>query len=79
MSEPSIRAQPIAEMVVTAGTADTLVPAQVGKDLVDAVNAAHPGTAEFALFDGADHTAEWNGDRPRYDRLPAGLLARTTK
>lgn len=66
-------------MVVTAGTADTLVPAQIGQDLVDAVNAAHPGTAEFALFDGADHTAEWNVDRPRYDRLLAGLLARTTK
>lgn len=65
--------------VVAFGSQDDLVPPQVGQDFVAAVNAAHPGTATYELFPGAEHTGLWNVDRPRYDRLLAALLDAGTR
>jgi hypothetical protein len=49
---------------VTAATLDDLVP----PDSIEQFAAALPD-GEFALFEGASHTGEWNLDSAKYDQF----------
>jgi alpha-beta hydrolase superfamily lysophospholipase len=61
-------------MTIVQGTADTTVPPEVNKQFMEAVNAETPGLVDLYLFDGAEHTAEWNTDRPRFEEILTGAL-----
>jgi dienelactone hydrolase len=59
---------------VAQGDDDDTEPLEVTESYVDAVNEAFPGTVQFEVFPEATHTASWNVDQPRYNKLLANLL-----
>lgn len=60
-------------MLVVQGTADATVPPQVTEAFAAA---ADPDVVRLELVDGAGHVQSWNVDRPRYEALLSGFLAR---
>ena len=61
-------------MTIVQGTADSTVPPEVNEEFAAAVNAASPGLVDLQLFEGAEHTSEWNQDRPRFEAILTGAL-----
>ncbi len=59
---------------VVQGDDDDTEPLEITQEYVESVNGAHPGTVRFEVFPRATHTASWNVDHPRYDKLLSELL-----